>query len=321
LDLELNKPEAFRSALLGWFDANQRDLPWRRTKDPYCIWISEIMLQQTRVAAVIAYYERFLARLPDVRSLAAAEESEVLALWSGLGYYRRARMLHAAAKAVVAEYGGAFPATAEGLRKLPGIGRYTAAAIASISFGEPVGVVDGNVERVLARMTGAALSDQQCWAEVARLIDPQRPGDFNQAMMELGATVCTPKSPQCLVCPVQRLCRTRGVHPTAPQAERKAGVLRYALRTRAGQVQLTQRSASERLMPSMWELPASSESESEPLYRLKHSITNTDYEVLVFSSSGRLSRGCEWVSLESVHDLPLTGLSRKILKKAKLLQL
>ena len=181
----------FRTQLLAWYDAHARDLPWRESLDPYRVWLSEIMLQQTRVAAVIAHYQEFLRRFPTLEKLARAREASVLAAWSGLGYYRRARMLHAAAKAVVRERNGKFPATAEGLRELPGVGRYTAAAIASIAWGEPVAVVDGNVERVLQRVSGRRLSGDEFWLAAEDLLDRERPGDFNQAMMELGATVCT----------------------------------------------------------------------------------------------------------------------------------
>ena len=182
--------------------SHRRDLPWRASRDPYRVWLSEIMLQQTRVAAVIAHYQEFLRRFPTVEKLAAARQASVLAAWSGLGYYRRARMLHAAAKVIVREHGGKLPASEERLRELPGIGRYTAAAIASIAFDEPVAVVDGNVERVLQRVAGKRLAGEELWTAANRLLDAKRPGDFNQAMMELGAVVCTPRAPACLTCPV-----------------------------------------------------------------------------------------------------------------------
>ena len=178
----------FRKNLLAWYDLHRRDLPWRASRDPYRVWLSEIMLQQTRVAAVIAHYREFLRRFPTVEKLAAAREASVLAAWSGLGYYRRARMMHAAAKLIVRDHGGKFPESEEGWRALPGIGRYTAAAIASIAFGEPVAVVDGNVERVLQRVAGTRLAGEELWTEANRLLDVNRPGDFNQAVMELGAT-------------------------------------------------------------------------------------------------------------------------------------
>src|SRR6202451_77773 len=207
--LTVNFPhEQFRRQLLAWYDRQARNLPWRETRDPYRVWLSEIMLQQTRVAAVIEHYREFLRRFPQVENRAKAREPSVLAAWSGLGYYRRARMLHAAAKQIVRE--GKFPQTSTALRDLPGIGRYTAAAIASIAFAEPVAVVDGNVERVLQRLTGSHLATPQIWQHAQQLLDPSRPGDFNQAMMELGATVCVPGEPRCLLCPVRKHCVTRG---------------------------------------------------------------------------------------------------------------
>jgi A/G-specific adenine glycosylase len=209
-----------RPALLAFYDAHKRDLPWRRTKDPYAILVSEVMLQQTRVDTVVAFYDRWMKRFPDVRALSAAPEQTVLAAWSGLGYYRRARNLHAAAKHIVANHGGRVPDSVDGLRNLPGIGPYTAAAVASIAFGVAVAVVDGNVERVVARVTGLdedpkkggrafVAATAQAW------LDPSRPGDWNQAMMELGATVCTPMSPSCHACPFATRCEARRRGKTA----------------------------------------------------------------------------------------------------------
>ena len=206
---------AFRKSLLNWFRKFQRDLPWRRTKDPYWIWISEIMLQQTRVAAVIPYYRRFLERFQDIRSLAEGPEEEVLRMWSGLGYYSRARNLQKAAQQIVERHGGKFPQDREEAGKLSGIGDYTSAAILSIAFGKEHAVLDGNVARVLARL-GAIRGDlreakrwQRLRKEAGALLDSRAPGDWNQAMMELGATVCTPRAPQCLLCPVAKFCRAR----------------------------------------------------------------------------------------------------------------
>ncbi len=253
------REQRFRTQLLAWYDAHARDLPWRKSCDPYRVWVSEIMLQQTRVVAVIAHYHEFLRRFPTGEKLARAREASVLAAWSGLGYYRRARMLHAAAK-VVARL-GAFPATAEELRSLPGIGRYTAAAIASIAFGESVAVVDGNVERVLQRVSGRRMSGGDFWIAAEGLLDRERPGDFNQAMMELGATVCTPKAPACLTCPVIELCATRGeLAGAAKVARQRKREIHYALdyRDNGGRddaVFLVQRARDARLMAGMWELP------------------------------------------------------------------
>jgi A/G-specific adenine glycosylase len=220
---------AFRKQLLGWFRQFQRDLPWRRTSDPYRIWLSEIMLQQTRVAAAIPYYERFLGRFPDVHSLAAAPQEEVLRLWSGLGYYSRARNLQKAAQQIVAKHNGQFPANLEEALALPGIGNYTAAAILSIAFKQKHAVLDGNVARVLARLGAVRgdLRESKRWQELQEtaevLLEPKSPGDWNQAMMELGATLCTPKSPQCLLCPVMQSCggRKLGIAESLPEKRKK----------------------------------------------------------------------------------------------------
>ena len=200
---------SFSSVLLAWYDQNKRDLPWRRTKDPYLIWLSEIILQQTRVVQGLAYYNRFSERFPTPRALAEAPEDEVLKYWQGLGYYSRARNLHAAAKSMQGE----FPRTYEGVRALKGVGDYTAAAVCSIAYDMPYAVVDGNVYRVLARVFGIdtpidSPAGKKQFTELAqKLLDKKRPGDYNQAIMDFGATVCTPAAPQCLVCPLAAVCR------------------------------------------------------------------------------------------------------------------
>jgi A/G-specific adenine glycosylase len=305
--------------LLKWYRVNRRDLPWRRTDDPYKIWLSEIMLQQTRVAAVLEHYARFLQRFPSVQKLAAAKEASVLAQWSGLGYYRRARNLHAAAKVVVKKHGGKFPGTALELRLLPGIGRYTAAAIASIAFGEPSAVVDGNVERVIARVTGRSTSGEQVWAAADQMLSREHPGDFNQAMMELGATVCLPGEPECSECPVRKFCRTRGRHPSWVKAPRQhKREIAYALTRKDGSILLVQRSASEQLMPGMWELPqVPTQASDEQLFVVRHSITVTDYKVQVVSRNGAEGN---WVRRERLDKLPLTGLTKKILRRAGIIE-
>ncbi|HSQ60220.1 MAG TPA: A/G-specific adenine glycosylase [Acidobacteriota bacterium] len=211
---------ARRAALLRWYARHRRDLPWRRVRDPYAIWVSEIMLQQTRVETVVPYYRRFLDRFPDLQTLARAPESSVLAAWSGLGYYRRARNLREAAAVVAREYGGALPREAEALRSLPGIGAYTAAAIASIAFDRPAAAVDGNVVRVIARWDGRrgrrddASLRRAVTARAEALAPGARAGDWTQALMELGATRCLPRDPLCERCPVARWCRAhRGGRP------------------------------------------------------------------------------------------------------------
>ena len=210
---------AIRGKLLCWYDEAGRDLPWRHTRDPYAVWVSEVMLQQTRVETVIPYYERFLESFPTARALAEADEDTVLSHWSGLGYYRRARLLHQGVREVVAEYGGEVPEDADARRALPGVGRYTAGAIGSIAFDKEEPVVDGNVTRVLARLLrikkpiGSSATTNQLWEEAARLVPGERPGDLNQALMELGATLCTPTKPRCLICPLTDAC-TAAKHGT-----------------------------------------------------------------------------------------------------------
>jgi A/G-specific adenine glycosylase len=227
----------FRKSLLAWFGEFQRDLPWRRTKDPYRIWLSEIMLQQTRVAAAIPYYERFLERFPHVKSVADATEQEVLRYWAGLGYYSRARNLQKAARQIVAEHGSKFPDVSEKALSLSGIGAYTAAAILSIAYGKKLAVLDGNVARVLARLaairgdlrTGGRWQQLQKAAE--DFLAPHAPGDWNQAMMELGATICTPRSPQCLLCPVAEFCEARklGLTEVIPEKRSKRPAVEVTL--------------------------------------------------------------------------------------------
>lgn len=310
--------------MLGWYREHARDLPWRRTRDAYLIWISEIMLQQTRVKAVLEHYTRFTARFPTVQVLAEAEEADVLAMWSGLGYYRRARMMHRAAKAVVAEHGGVFPRTVEGLLTLPGIGAYTAAAVASIAFDVPAAVVDGNVERVLARVAAIdlAVGAKQVRELAGGLLDPEHASHFNQGMMELGAMICLPRAPLCLQCPVQVVCRTRGEHVVVKRKPLVARDAFYALVKRDGELLLERRPGDASLMAGMWQLPELAEAPggTEAVCRVKHAITVTNYSVRVFAVSEEMGGWAHgeweraWVAEESVGKLPLTGLARKVLR-------
>jgi A/G-specific adenine glycosylase len=319
---ELPDARRFRQRLLVWFDQHKRDLPWRRDRDPYRVWLSEIMLQQTRVAAVTDHYERFLRRFPSIEKLASAREATVLAAWSGLGYYRRARMLHAAAKKVVKAHRGKLPGKAEDLLALPGIGRYTASAIASIAFAEPVAVVDGNVERVLQRVQGKTLAGENLWRAAEELLSRQRPGDFNQGMMELGATVCLPRQPQCLLCPVSDLCATRGeLHKPGKGTHQTKREIHYALACRNGSIFLVQRPKTAALMPGMWELPETGGANrtNATWLTLRHSITVTDYVVRVLRSPAPKGLEGRWVRKSRVATLPLTGLARKILGAAKII--
>jgi A/G-specific adenine glycosylase len=308
-----------RRGLLAWYDAHRRDLPWRKTHDPYRIWVSEIMLQQTRVAAVLPRYEKFLRRFPEVQKLAAAREASVLAEWSGLGYYRRARNLHAAAKVIVRDRAGVFPGNARDWEHMPGIGRYTAAAIASIAFDEPVAVLDGNVKRVVRRLTYTC-SEKELWNIAESLLDRNRPGDFNQALMELGAVVCLPGEPLCARCPIRRFCRTRGrgSGPTRGQQRAKRKIS-YALIRKDDAVRLVRRSDDESLMPAMWELPRVSTDE-QSLFTLRHSITVTDYVVSVVGRTLPAKTQGIWVPIARLRQLPLTGLTKKILRRAQIIQ-
>jgi len=403
---ELN-PVELRRRLSAWYRANARELPWRGTADPYHIWVSEVMLQQTRVAAVIDHYTRFIRRFPTLVSLALAPEEEVLAVWSGLGYYRRARLLHKAAQFIMLERDGRLPASSAELRTLPGIGEYTAAAIASIAFGEAVAVVDGNVERVILRLTGRAreataaaqgfvraqaqalmphaalLSSQldaqfvseqpspprtdSVWDASERIAIaasahpaahfgsdgpmlqklPNAAGDHNQAMMELGAMVCLPRAPLCLQCPLYTLCRTRGEHTTPPRAPQRSLPVAYLLDMRkrgpATEVLLERRADDASLMPAMYELPPlplEAVEGREPVLRVRHSITNTNYYVQVYAvrhhemnggSQSRLEayslrraiadadRDLHWVRTSRLAGLPLTGLGRKILQRLQVM--
>jgi A/G-specific adenine glycosylase len=348
-------PAGLRSELqraLGrWFRRERRDLPWRRTRDPYAIWISEAMLQQTRVEAVIPRYEAFLARLPDVAALAAAGEDEVLALWSGLGYYARARALCDAARAIVQHHAGDLPRTRAAWLDLPGVGPYTAGAVLSIAFSASEPVVDGNVQRVLARLfalderQGSSALSERCWALARALVpgagDELDPGDWNQALMELGARVCIPRAPRCGDCPLRGRCRGFDLGRAAelprararrapldvrleilvvssrerllcvrrPAAGRMAGLLEFPTR------ELAARGEDPRLWPA--ELPPGiARASREPLGELRHTITHHRVRARVLA--GRLSgrrppEGARWAEPDELAGLALTGLARKVL--------
>ncbi len=338
-------PLLFRRRLMNWYRMHARELPWRGVSDPYRTWVSEVMLQQTRVAAVIEHYHAFLRRFPTIVALALASEDAVLAAWSGLGYYRRARMLHKAAKFITEERGGVLPRSAAELRTLPGIGEYTCAAIASIAFGESVPVVDGNVERVLLRILGrpkdaTVVSRTFLQRQAAALVPRRRvdqktnaAGDHNQAMMELGATICLPRAPLCLNCPVFSMCRTRGEHVTLLRSTQRsrpaAHLLSLRKRGTVTEVLLERRAADVSLMPGMYELPPlpiDAIEGREPLLRLRHAITNTNYYVQVFAPRGPHDRALRraipaakadlhWLRTSRLLSLPLTGLARKILQR------
>jgi A/G-specific adenine glycosylase len=342
-----------RRMLLDWYDAHKRDLPWRRTRDPYAVWVSETMLQQTRVETVIPYYERFLARFPDVESLASAEPEEVYALWTGLGYYSRARNLQAAARAVVEEHGGRLPEEASALRGLKGVGRYTAGALASIAFDQPEPAVDGNVVRVLARLLGVRNDAgrkpvmDRFWQIAAELARGPRPGQLNQALMELGATVCRPRSPVCPVCPLGSLCdalRVGDAEDLPIRSKRKPPRPMEAVAAwleRRGRVLVVQRPQGG-LLGGMWELPGGEIEEgtgaeqalrrhlaqrlglsvrhAERVGEIEHVFTHRRLRLHVFRSgpaSGRVRRSDlashRWLSPAAIAKLPHGGPTRKAL--------
>ncbi len=276
------------------------------------------MLQQTRVAAAIPYYERFLQRFPSVQALARAREASVLAAWSGLGYYRRARQLRMAAREICRRHGGRFPVTLAEACALPGVGEYTAAAVLSIAYGQPLPAVDGNARRVVSRLLGRNAATAEARERLAEWIAPRAAGGFNQAVMELGALVCTPRAPQCARCPLRGLCRSRGEGPALRTAARTQQVrLAYGLaRDGRGRVWLVQRGADAAQMAGMWELPAmAAPGAARPLFRLRHAITTSAITASVFALSGPEGPG-RWVRRAQAGRLPLTGLTKKILRRA-----
>jgi A/G-specific adenine glycosylase len=342
---------ALRRKLLAWYRAHRRDLPWRRTRDPYAIWISEAMLQQTRVETVIPYWERFLARFPDVEALATADVGDVTALWAGLGYYSRARNLHRAAQLVMDRHAGQLPDDVDALRALPGVGRYTAGALASIAFDKPAPIVDGNVARVLARLLGIdadvrtrAVQDR-LWNEADQLARGEDPGALNQSLMELGATVCTPRAPRCDGCPWADACwaRAHGRAEQLPVKSRASEPRRIeavaAFLERGGRVLAVQR-PQRGLLGGLWELPggeiAADETPERALARVLregiglaisrarslgsvgHAFTHRLLRLHVYRAepgAGRVRRSGwdahRWVSADALAALPLGGPTRK----------
>ncbi len=288
----VERPAPLRRALLRWYDSAARDLPWRRTSDPYRIWVSEVMLQQTRVAVVIDKFQRFVGRFPSLESLAAAPEDDVLAVWSGLGYYSRARALHRAAQQLARQQ-RSFPTDYEEALQLPGVGKYTAAAVVSIAYGTPRAAVDGNVIRVVSRLRRLQLPDSRGRPHAAiadDLLDRSRPGDWNQAMMELGATVCTPRDPDCPHCPIRAHCAAHltGVVELHPPAKRRRSIEKVRLtmivqRDRRGRVLLER--GVFRFLPDMWLPLVAAAQEAEPgeddAVEITHAITHRSFRVRV----------------------------------------
>lgn len=324
--------------LIEWFHKNRRDLPWRRTQDPYKIWVSEIMLQQTTVVTVIPYYERFLKRFPALKVLARAPEEEVLKLWSGLGYYSRARNLHRAAQQVMKDLKGKIPQTAEDLQTLPGIGRYTAGAVASIAFGERAPILDGNVIRVLSRLFAIfqdpkSSEGQKIFWKMAKKVLPQKNcGDFNQALMELGATLCSPENPLCPLCPLESFCEAKkqGKVLDYPKGKKKItyrGVLlTAAIILKDNKVLMVQR-PQKGLLKGMWEFPMVEGGLEEllrewplqvesPLPLVRHSVLNRRLKisplVCKIKKPGPIEAPHRWLAASHVGELPASSMNRKI---------
>ena len=322
----------FAAKLTKWYDGAKRDLPWRKTRDPYRILVSEIMLQQTRAQAVIPYYEKFLDSFPTAQDLARASETAVLRGWSGLGYYQRARNLQRAARQIVER--GAFPREYEAIRELPGVGAYTAAAVASIAFGIDRAVVDGNVMRVVARFSGDAAdigspATKIRFEKIANtLLDRRDPGRFNQAMMELGATICLPRNPLCLLCPVSADCQARaqGKQSQLPIKLKRTQPVRVdatlLIVERAGRILLWRRQSDSRRLGGFWELPSSEElpkaRKLKALGSFRHSITNHNYifTIVKATASGAASR-FQWFERAQLEGIPLSTTTRKALALLK----
>lgn len=345
------KRDLCRRRLLAWYRASHRDLPWRRTRDPYRIWLSETMLQQTRVETVVPYYERFLQSFPTLEALALADEQDVLRAWAGLGYYARARNLKQAAGCILRDHGGEVPQDPEKLAALPGVGPYTVGAVRSIAFRERAALVDGNTARVISRlMARPRLEPAVLWRIAGELVPASRPDQFNQALMELGATTCTPRSPDCARCPIRAVCAAfaAGRPEAYPAARRKpkpleveaiSGVLERRRASR--RALLLMRRPSRGLLGGLWEVPSVAGNRpaalvaalrertglrtrpAEKLGQVRHVFTHralTLHVVRLEQPSGRLRRGSDarWCSPGEIRELPLSALMKKTLRLAEL---
>ena len=334
-----------RARLLRWYRGHHRDLPWRRTRDPYAIWVAEVMLQQTRVDTVVPYFRDFLGRFPTPASLAAAHEQEVLAAWSGLGYYRRARSLHSGARAVMDRHGGTVPSDAAELLAIPGVGRYTAGAIASIAYDREVPVLDGNVRRVLCRLQAADGSERALWELASQLVFGRDPGMLNQSLMELGALVCTPRKPACRECPIRDLCRARASGEAerypSPRARRPTEHVCVAVAwiCRAGRA-LLERPTDGSPFRGTWDLPAAVvESDGDGraaiearlnhlglqagagqlVARLRHGIMHRRLRLEIFDCRLRRGRvashpGLMWADPSRLDGIAVSGATRKVVR-------
>lgn len=342
----------FTAPLQAWYDGNRRDLPWRRTKDPYAIWVSEAMLQQTQVSTVIPYYERFMAQFPTVASLAEAREDDVLHLWEGLGYYSRARNLQCGARMVMERFGGRVPDCVDDIRSLTGVGSYMAGAISSIAHEQAAAAVDGNVLRVMSRLLGdvadvTKTATRQRYEEMVIGLMPGagRRGDFTQALMELGALVCTPKNPACGQCPVRGLCRGKETperYPVKPSRQKPPTEHKIALVARSGERMYLRRRPDTGLLAKMWEFPIVPAEEvqtgrgihelavrlglrptiHDPIHvgRVSHAFSHRVWQVDVYaigSEETKVNDGGVWVAAEGVAKYTLPAVQHKILRLLK----
>ena len=340
-------PALFQKTLLQWYDKNKRDLPWRNIHDPYATFVSEMMLQQTQVKTVIPYYKRFLRELPGWKALANAKEEKILKLWEGLGYYRRARSLQAAAKKIIADYGGKLPDTLEEILELPGVGPYSAGAILSIAYQKPLPLVDGNVIRVFSRIfvlrgnlkTGDG--HQKVWDLARSLVPDQRPGDFNQALMELGATLCFSENPQCLLCPMISQCEAsqRGLQNELPEMPKQVKSVEIpmaaVLAERNREFLVKKRAQDEKWLKGLWEFPSAEgkthedarnslerilkiKIEPREIKEVRHQITHHKISLKLFKAPPQKNtvfpRGFRWVSAADLLQLPFSSAQNKLRK-------
>lgn len=345
-----------RRAVLRWYDRNGRTLPWRGETDPYRVWISEIMLQQTTVATVRGYYERFLERFPDIASLAAADESDVLRLWQGLGYYRRARNLWQAARVIVEEHEGVFPSSAEAIQRLPGLGQYTAAAIASFAFGERAGILEANTIRLWTRVCGAdgdptrSPLKKELWDLAKNVLPDRRAGDFNQALMDIGADLCRPREPLCLACPFRDYCEARRLgatdrFPQLPAKREAVDVAHVSVVIISGSKVLLSKRPPEGQWANLWEFPRVERTRDESIESAaaRAAASHTRRKIRVSEEGGTLRHGImhyrvrldwrwatladkidrdveaegpnsEWVDANRLHERPLSSPQRRIAK-------
>ena len=323
MDVSRHK-SAFQEALVTWFELEKEDYPWRRTKDPWEILVSEVMLQQTQVATVLGkgFYVNFLKRFPDVQSISVASEQEILKAWEGLGYYRRVRNLQKTAIAVVEEHGGKFPDTHAGLLGLPGVGPYTAGAVASFAYGLPQPLVDANVSRVFSRMfdyheeVDSAKGIKQMWQWAGDLLDEERPAAYNSALMELGQKICRNKNPGCMLCPVRAYCSTEraGELPKKKRKKATVEVVEQCVWARRGNKILLQQEEAKQRREGMWTLPKVKVDEGErPIHVSKYGITHHKVDLLVYKVDGyRKKKAEQWFEIDELDDVPMPSPFRRV---------